>query len=150
MQKCKICGITKTNDNYYKHKNREKSLFRTCKSCNREIKRKRNKIYLEKDKYIYIIKNKAWEGYLKIGSTINTETRLKSYQTGSPFRDYEIVFYIKTKHIFLIENHFKDNFKCSHEWVFLEEEEAIDIILNLINEESSKNRRQSKRNSKSF
>jgi hypothetical protein len=38
--------------------------------------------------YLYIISNKSWPGYLKVGVTENLTKRLQSYQTSSPFRDY--------------------------------------------------------------
>ena len=56
--------------------------------------------------YIYIITNKAWPEYVKIGRTHNTKNRLKSYQTSSPFRDYEIYYEVYTENICLIENIF--------------------------------------------
>ena len=45
--------------------------------------------------YLYIITNKSWPGWLKVGTTRNLKTRLQSYQTSSPFRDYEIIYSIK-------------------------------------------------------
>jgi len=45
--------------------------------------------------YLYIITNKSWPGWLKIGTTRNLNTRLQTYQTSSPFRDYEVVYSIK-------------------------------------------------------
>lgn len=40
----------------------------------------------------YVITNPAWPEYVKIGFTSKSEmkTRLSTYQTGSPFRDYEV------------------------------------------------------------
>lgn len=43
--------------------------------------------------YIYAIANPAWSDYIKIGSAIDVNDRLKSYQTSSPLRDYYIVDY---------------------------------------------------------
>ena len=45
--------------------------------------------------YLYIISNRSWPGWIKIGTTKNLKTRLQTYQTGSPFRDYEILYSIK-------------------------------------------------------
>ena len=45
--------------------------------------------------YLYIITNKSWPGWLKVGTTRNLKSRLQSYQTSSPFRDYEIIYSIK-------------------------------------------------------
>lgn len=40
----------------------------------------------------YVIRNSAWPEWIKIGFTSKSEmkTRLSTYQTGSPFRDYEV------------------------------------------------------------
>ncbi|SOK58529.1 hypothetical protein [Yersinia phage fHe-Yen9-04] len=40
----------------------------------------------------YVIINPAWPEWVKIGFTSKEEmkTRLSTYQTGSPFRDYEV------------------------------------------------------------
>ena len=45
--------------------------------------------------YLYIITNKSWPGWIKIGTTRNLKTRLQSYQTSSPFRDYDVIYSIK-------------------------------------------------------
>lgn len=40
----------------------------------------------------YVIINPAWPEYVKIGFTSKSEmkTRLSTYQTGTPFRDFEV------------------------------------------------------------
>lgn len=40
----------------------------------------------------YVITNAAWPEWVKIGFTSKSEmkSRLSTYQTGSPFRDYEV------------------------------------------------------------
>ena len=45
--------------------------------------------------YLYIIINNSFPGWLKIGTTRNLKTRLQTYQTSSPFRDYEVIYSIK-------------------------------------------------------
>lgn len=42
--------------------------------------------------YLYIIKNTAWPDWVKIGITTDLNKRLRSYQTSSPFRDYELMY----------------------------------------------------------
>ena len=44
------------------------------------------------DGYVYIIENKAWEGWYKVGKAASAEDRLNGYQTSSPFRDYELLY----------------------------------------------------------
>lgn len=46
------------------------------------------------DGFVYIITNKNFEGYVKIGITKNIKKRLQAYQTSSPFRDYKIEYYV--------------------------------------------------------
>lgn len=45
-----------------------------------------------KSGYLYIISNKSWENWVKIGVTENLNKRLQQYQTASPFRDYVIEY----------------------------------------------------------
>jgi len=40
---------------------------------------------------VYVIINKAWPEWVKIGRAIDAKDRLRSYQTSSPLRDYWIV-----------------------------------------------------------
>ena len=39
---------------------------------------------------VYIITNKAWPEWVKLGKAIDAKDRLKSYQTGDPLRAYEL------------------------------------------------------------
>ena len=41
---------------------------------------------------VYLISNPAWKGWLKCGKAGSVSSRLSSYQTGSPHRDYEPEF----------------------------------------------------------
>ena len=41
-----------------------------------------------KEGYVYVITNKAWPGWVKIGMAIDAEDRLNGYQTSSPMRDF--------------------------------------------------------------
>jgi|TARA_A100001015_G_C14709471_1_gene601492 hypothetical protein len=45
---------------------------------------------------VYAIINKAWPDWVKVGCAAVTEDRLNGYQTGSPFRDYEMVTTIES------------------------------------------------------
>ena len=40
---------------------------------------------------VYVIANKAWDGWVKIGMAVDAEDRLNSYQTSSPHRDYVLI-----------------------------------------------------------
>jgi len=41
-----------------------------------------------KEGYVYVITNKAWPDWVKIGMAIDAEERLNGYQTSSPHRDF--------------------------------------------------------------
>lgn len=43
--------------------------------------------------YVYAIGNPSWDNFVKIGSAIDVNDRLSSYQTSSPYRDYFIIDY---------------------------------------------------------
>jgi hypothetical protein len=40
--------------------------------------------------FVYVMTNPAWSNVVKIGSAIDYETRLKTFQTGDPYRGYAI------------------------------------------------------------
>lgn len=41
--------------------------------------------------YIYVMHNPAFPGWVKVGMAVDAEDRIKQFQTGSPYRDYELV-----------------------------------------------------------
>ena len=58
----------------------------------KKIKRQVEGLYDEVvEGVVYIIRNSAWPDWQKIGKAIDAEDRLKSYQTGAPDRDYELI-----------------------------------------------------------
>jgi len=139
---CRICKETDANKFYpLNHKK--------CKKCSNEYQ---NKKYLDKkDKglivssiknridYIYIITNPAWPKYIKIGRATNIENRLRSYQTSSPYRDYQISFQIQSNHSHKIERYFADKYRPKetdkyivNEWYELSVEDAIKEIHSII------------------
>jgi len=83
-------------------------------------------LYMENNKsakgikpgYVYAIGNPAWNDYVKIGSSIDVYDRLNSYQTSSPFRDYELIGYVFTHDRFLFERLMHEKFDDKNsEWV---------------------------------
>ncbi len=40
--------------------------------------------------YVYMITNPAWPGWYKIGTALDAESRCRQYNTGTPYRDYEV------------------------------------------------------------
>jgi hypothetical protein len=49
-----------------------------------------------KEGYVYVITNKAWPDWVKIGMAIDAEDRCNGYQTSSPFRDYVLEHTVET------------------------------------------------------
>lgn len=47
--------------------------------------------------YVYVITNTAWPEWVKVGMAIDADDRLNSYQTSSPFRDYELQYSVYCK-----------------------------------------------------
>ena len=45
--------------------------------------------------YLYIIQNRAWPKWVKVGITTNIKNRLHTYQTGAPLRDYKVLYLIE-------------------------------------------------------
>lgn len=93
----------------------------------------------EKSGDVYVITNKAWSGWVKIGMAIDAEDRCKQYQTSSPHRDYELK-YCKSflnrktaeyKAHELCKTESKDN---KGEWFKLKISSAIKIIDNITEE----------------
>jgi len=72
--------------------------------------------------YVYAITNPAYSGYVKIGYSQDAESRLGSYQTGSPFRDYVLEMYTISENARLVEQTFLDRYTeniVNGEWVKL-------------------------------
>jgi len=79
--------------------------------------------------FIYIITNKAWPEYVKVGRTYNVENRLKQYQTQCPLKDYEVYFYTKTDNIVELENIFINLYgKNNGEWYKIDKDIAVSLI----------------------
>lgn len=58
----------------------------------KELSGKTNEQVVMREGFVYVIRNPAWPGALKIGSALDYEARLSQYQTGDPHRGYELVF----------------------------------------------------------
>ena len=67
--------------------------------------------------YVYAIHNPAWEEYVKIGGAIDVYDRLASYQTSSPFRDYEVIGYVYSNDRLALEKEIHSKFERNNEWV---------------------------------
>lgn len=47
---------------------------------------------MENGGYLYIIINENFPGWVKVGVTKDLNARLNHYQTGSPFRNYKLMY----------------------------------------------------------
>ena len=65
---------------------------------------------------IYLITNDAWSGFVKVGRAKDVDKRLDSYQTSSPFRDYEVKFSLKVDDVYLAEKLIYNKYEMLNEW----------------------------------
>ena len=133
-RQCNSCGEYKEQYDYtpstWKYPKHYKIV---CNKCRAEQKRKEREEHPAYNKagYVYIITNKAWSEWCKIGITNTTlDSRLSSYQTNSPFRDYEIYASKKVKDTYKAERvlHLtleKDGYSKNSEWFKIEPEDAF-------------------------
>lgn len=61
--------------------------------------------------YLYIITSPAYPGWVKVGTTLNLNNRLHTYQTGSPFRDYKVLYSLYHPEYLQAEKLIKDTMK---------------------------------------
>ena len=83
--------------------------------------------------YVYIITNDAWPDWIKVGKAANAEDRLKSYQTGDPFRSYKLyhAFKVDNRHSFELTAHKLLKKVCGaskNEWFKINLSEAKEIL----------------------
>lgn len=79
--------------------------------------------------YIYIISNPAFPGWFKVGAAKDAETRLNTYQTYSPFRDYVLEYYKLVDNYELKEKEILSSFSSrNNEWVHAPLEEIIACV----------------------
>jgi len=82
---------------------------------------------------VYIITNKAWPEWVKVGKAVDATDRLKSYQTSDPFRAYELYHSVtkENRHTAEVEAHkalealSKDR---KNEWFKIDLSEAKEIL----------------------
>jgi hypothetical protein len=80
------------------------------------VKKRREKSRKKIKSNLYLITNSAWEGFVKIGRAKDVDTRLKSYNTGSPFRDYKVQFKAEFNDILLVEEYIYGKYEMLNEW----------------------------------
>jgi hypothetical protein len=81
---------------------------------------------------VYIITNPAWEGWAKVGMAVDSEDRLKNYQTSSPERDYELFDYedFDDRRVAesMVHDYLRKRFKHKNEWFECSAESAMRAI----------------------
>jgi hypothetical protein len=101
------------------------------------------KYQLTKEGQVYVITNKAWKGWVKIGMAIDAKDRCNQYQTSSPYRDYEL------KHSKYFNNRRKAEVKAhklcetkaearNGEWFKMKIKDATKLIDSITEEEHEK------------
>lgn len=64
-----------------------------------------------KSGYLYLITNKAFPGFVKVGVTTDIKSRLHTYQTSDPKRQYKIEFYVEHPDCYTAEKKIKEMMK---------------------------------------
>jgi len=87
---------------------------------------------------VYVIYNKAWPEWVKVGMAVDSTDRLKNYQTSSPFRDYALLYSYEVKDRRVAESaaHKRLAKECDNinEWFKLPHAVANELILEVIHE----------------
>jgi hypothetical protein len=86
---------------------------------------------------VYIIKNKAWKDWYKIGKTTNFKLRISTYRTGDPHREYELVTKKKfvncgTAELQAQRQARKIKIDEDHEWFKIKDESEVKKLLDNI------------------
>ena len=81
-------------------------------------------------KYVYVISNPAFQNMYKVGIAKNYTSRLNSYQTSDPDRNYKLEYKILTPNFRPLEKYIHEKFNNKHEWVRGDLNEIITAIEN--------------------
>ena len=68
-------------------------------------------------KYVYVISHRRYQGEYKVGIASNVNSRLNSYQTADPDREYKLEYSMLTPYYREIEAYIHAKFNNKHEWV---------------------------------
>jgi len=81
--------------------------------------------------YLYVITNPAWPSFVKIGRSVNITSRIKTYQTGDPYRGYELYYYRYFMDVCQAERTLARLYggaKWAGEWYQMHKEDAANLI----------------------
>ena len=73
--------------------------------------------YHRETKYVYVISHPLYRGEYKVGIAKDVKSRLNSYQTSDPRREYKLEFKYETPWYRELEKHIHHKFDNNHEWV---------------------------------
>ena len=79
-------------------------------------------------KFVYVISHPNFPDEYKVGIAKDWKTRLNSYQTSDPDRQYKVEFKTETPKFRVAEKHIHDSFPNKHEWVQGDLDEIIEAI----------------------
>jgi hypothetical protein len=126
---CTKCGISKSLEDFYKHKSAKDGRQNSCKECDKILSRSCN--YKEKcNGFIYIIGNPAWPNHIKIGRAKDVHKRLGVYNTSSPLRDYYCHFSVYVEDCAVIERLMYSKYDMMHEWCEADWRDAMADLIN--------------------
>ena len=81
-------------------------------------------------KWVYVISNEQYPGEYKVGIAKDWKSRLNSYQTSDPNRNYKLEYKVLTPYFRELEKHIHDTFDNRHEWVQADLKKLIQAIDN--------------------
>ena len=84
----------------------------------------------QEQKFVYVISHPNFPGEYKVGIAKDWASRLNSYQTSDPDRQYKLEFKFETPQFRETESHIHEKFENKHEWVNANLKDIIDEIKN--------------------
>jgi hypothetical protein len=86
--------------------------------------------------HLYVIRNPAWPTHVKVGVTMQLRARFLQYQTGTPFRDFEIVHTAEVENSYEVEHELKrrlaDYREPRSEWYRIDLATLLPILSSLV------------------
>ncbi|WP_187971130.1 GIY-YIG nuclease family protein [Aquibium microcysteis] len=87
--------------------------------------------------YVYVITNRAWPGYCKVGRSSSVAARLRTYQTSSPHRDFVLHYHRWFPDACLAERRFRaasPGHRAHGEWFRIHPDDAANLLDRLAND----------------
>lgn len=133
--KCRDCDNLKRKLNYLKKKAKDGQLSQKDLASLRQTEALQGYNSTSKGD-VYIISNPSFQGWVKVGRALQAENRLGDYQTSSPFRNYELHYFVTVQDRMAIERKahkaLEKQFARTNEWFYCSPEEAQKVIETLL------------------